>query len=106
MAKSEQKIRIVIKSYDHHLVDDSSRNIIDAVERVGGGLVSGPIPLPTRTKKFSVLKSTNCNKNAFEQFEMRTHKRIIDISEVSGNLVSTLQQLQMPSGVNIELKMI
>jgi small subunit ribosomal protein S10 len=105
MAKSTQKIRIIIKSYDHHLTNDASKNIIDALERTGA-TVSGPIPLPTKIKKFSVLRSTNVNKTSFEQFEIRTHKRIIDIAESNSDTIPTLQQLQMPSGLDIEIKML
>ena len=85
------------------LVTDASKTIIDALERVGA-IVAGPIPLPTKIKKFSVLRSTNCNKKAFEQFEIRTHKRIIDINESTNQTIPTLQSLQLPSGVDIELK--
>lgn len=105
MAKTAQKIRIVIKSFDHHLTNEASKNIIEAIERTGA-VFAGPIPLPTRIKKFSVLRSTNVNKDSFEQFEIRTHKRIIDINESNSDTIPTLQQLQMPSGVDIELKML
>ena len=104
MAKSTQKIRIVIRSYDHHLTNDAAKNILEAVERTGA-MVAGPIPLPTKIKKFSVLRSTNNNKKAFEQFEIRTHKRIIDINESTAETIPTLQSLQLASGVDIELKM-
>lgn len=104
-SSTSQKIRIVIKSYDHHLSNDASKNILEALERAGA-VFSGPIPMPTRIRKFSLLRSTNCSKNSFEQFEIRTHKRIIDIVESSPDTVAVLQQLQMPSGVDIELKML
>jgi len=105
MAKNQQKIRIVIHSYDHNLVDETARNIIDAVERTGA-LVAGPIPLPTKIKKFSVLRSTNNNKKSFEQFEIRMHKRILDIHESNPETIPTLQSMQISSGVDIELKIL
>ncbi len=100
----QQKIRIIIRSYDHHLLDEAAKDILETLERTGA-TVAGPIPLPTRIRKFSVLRSTNCNKNAFEQFEMRTHKRIIDINESTPQTIPTLQSLTLPTGVDIELKM-
>lgn len=105
MAKTAQKIRIVIRSYDHHMLDEAAKNIIEALERVGA-IIAGPIPLPTKIKKFSVLKSTNNNKDAFEQFEIRTHKRLVDINESTAQTIPTLQSMQMPSGVDIEMKML
>ena len=105
MSKKAQKIRIIIRSYDHHMLDDAAKNIMEALERVGA-IIAGPIPLPTKIKKFSVLRSTNNNKNSFEQFEMRTHKRIIDINESSAQTIPTLQSMQMASGVDIEMKML
>ena len=83
----------------------SVTNAISSVIIVGA-IIAGPIPLPTKIKKFSVLKSTNNNKNSFEQFEMRTHKRIIDINESSAQTIPTLQSMQMASGVDIEMKML
>ncbi|PCI25743.1 30S ribosomal protein S10 [Candidatus Peregrinibacteria bacterium] len=103
--KATQKLRIIIKSYDHHIVDDSAKNILEALERTSA-LIAGPIPLPTRIRKFSLLRSTNCNKDSFEQFEVRVHKRIIDVNESSADTITTLQSLKMPSGVDIELKML
>ena len=103
--KAAQKIRIIIRSFDHNLIDEASKSIIDAVERTDA-VVAGPIPLPTKIKKFTVLRSTNNNKKANEQFEIRTHKRLIDINESTAQTVPTLQSLQMPSGVDIELKML
>lgn len=105
MAQLAQKIRIVVKSYDHKMVNDVVKSIIEAVDKTGA-VIAGPIPLPTAIKKFSVLRSTNNNKKAFEQFEIRTHKRIIDINESSQETIPTLQSLQIPSGVDIELKIL
>jgi len=101
--KNVTKTRIVIRAYDHHLVDDAAKNIIESVERTGA-VVSGPVPMPTKIKKFSVLRSTNVNKKSFEQFEIRIHKRIIDINEPNSETIPTLKSLNMPSGVDIEMK--
>ncbi len=105
MAKSTQKIRIIIRSYDHTMIDKAAKEIIEAVE-ADGAVVAGPIPLPTKIKKISVLKSTFVNKSSFDQYEMRTHKRIIDINEPTKETIPTLQSLNMPSGIDIELKML
>lgn len=106
MAKAtEQKIRIIVKSFDHRVINDAVKLIIEALERTNA-VFAGPIPMPTRTKKFSVLRSTNNNKKAFEQFEIRTHKRVLDINESSAQTIPSLQSLQLPSGVEVELKIL
>jgi|SRR3989338_1094504 len=105
MAVSAQKIRIKIKAFDHKVADDSTRLIIETAERTGA-LVAGPIPLPTKIEKFTVNRSTFVHKNSREQFEMRTHKRLIDITESTPATIDALTNLSLPAGVDIEIKMI
>lgn len=99
-----QKIRIRLKAYDHRLLDQSAQQIVETAERTGAQ-VAGPIPLPTKTKKFTVLTSPNIDKDAREQFEMRTHRRLIDILEPTSKTVDALTRLSMPAGVDIEIKL-
>jgi small subunit ribosomal protein S10 len=99
------KIRIKIKAYDHRVIDSATNMIIEAIERTGA-LIAGPIPLPTRIKKFTILRSTFVNKNSREQFEIRTHKRIIDITESTSKTVDALSNITLPAGVEIEVKML
>jgi len=101
---THQKIRIKIKAFDHKVIDETAKLIIDTAERTGA-VIAGPIPLPTKTDKFTVNKSTFVHKPSREQFEMRTHKRIIDISEVAPKTIESLQNLSLPAGVEIEIKM-
>lgn len=101
----KQKIRIKIKSFDHKVIDETSKLIIDNAVRTGA-IVAGPIPLPTKIDKFTVLKSTFVHKNAREQFEMRTHSRLIDITESTPHTIETLSNLSLPAGVEIEIKML
>lgn len=103
--KAAHKIRIKIRAYDHKVVDQSARSIIEAAERTGA-LVAGPIPLPTRIKKYTVLRSTFVHKNSREQFEMRTHKRLIDILEATSKTIDALSNLSLPAGADIEIKMV
>ena len=98
-----QKIRIKLKSYDHNLVDKSSEKIVRAVKTTGA-IVSGPIPLPTVKEKFTVLRSPHVNKKSREQFEIRTHKRLIYISDSTPKTIEALSKLHMPAGVDIQLK--
>lgn len=98
------KVRIVLKSFDHTLIDEAARTIIGAAER-GGAIVAGPIPLPVKIKRFTVNKSTFVNKTSREQFEIRTHKRIIDLSETTPKTVESLSSLHLPSGVEVSIKM-
>lgn len=98
-----QKIRIKLKSYDHHLVDKSAEKIVKTV-KVTGAVVSGPIPLPTEKKIFTVLKSPHVNKKARDQFELCSHKRLIDIYSSSAKTVDALMKLELPSGVDVEIK--
>ncbi len=105
MAVSGQKIRIKLKAYDHMILDDCVKMIIETAEKTGA-IIAGPIPLPTQLDKFTVLRSTFVHKNAREQFEMRTHRRLIDITESTPKTVEALGSLNLPSGVEIEIKMI
>lgn len=105
MAKSAQKIRIKIHAFDHKVIDDTARMIIDTAERTGA-LVAGPIPLPTHIKKVTVNKSTFVHKDSREQFEIRTHKRLIDITECNPKTIDSLSNLNLPAGVDIEIKML
>ena len=98
-----QKIRIKLKSYDHNLVDKSAEKIVKTV-RMTGAVVSGPIPLPMQRKIFTVNRSTFVNKKSREQFEMRTHKRLIDIIEPSTEVMNALMALELSAGVDVEIK--
>lgn len=98
-----QKIRIKLKSYDHNLVDKSAEKIVRTVKATGA-IVSGPIPLPTHKRIFTVNRSTFVNKKSREQFEMRTHKRLIDIFEPSSEVMDSLMKLELPAGVDVEIK--
>ena len=101
---AKQKIRIKLKSFDHRVIDQSASQIVDAVERTGA-VVVGPVPLPTHIKKFSVIRSTFIDKDSQEQFEIRTHKRIIDIVETTSKTIDALTRLNLPSGVEIDIKL-
>ena len=98
-----QKIRIRLQAYDHRILDNSTLMIIDTVKRIGGKF-SGPIPLPTEINKYCVLRSPHVDKKSREEFEMRTHKRLIDSLEPSTKTIDALMHLDLPSGVDIELK--
>lgn len=98
-----QKIRIKLKSFDHTLVDKSAEKIVKAVKATGA-VVSGPIPLPTKIEKFTVLRSPHVNKKAREQFQLCTYKRLIDIYSSSPKTVDALMKLELPSGVDVEIK--
>ena len=98
-----QKIRIKLKSYDHNLVDKSAEKIVKTVKSTGA-VVTGPIPLPTHKKIFTVLRSPHVNKKSREQFESRTHKRLIDIIEPTPQTVEALMKLDLASGVDVEIK--
>lgn len=102
---TKQKIRIKIKAFDHKVIDETAKLIIDTAERTGA-VIAGPIPLPTKIDKFTVNKSTFVHKPSREQFEMRTHKRLIDITEVAPKTIESLQNLSLPAGVEIEIKML
>lgn len=100
----KQKIRIKLKGYDHKLVDQSAQQIVEAVERTGA-VVTGPVPLPTHIQRFSVIRSTFIDRDSQEQFEIRTHKRLIDIVETTSKTVDALTKLNLPSGVDIDIKL-
>ena len=100
---AKQKIRIKLKGYDHKIVDQSAKQIVDAVERTGAVIV-GPVPLPTHIQKFSVIRSPFIDKDSQEQFEIRTHKWLIDIVETTSKTIDALTKLNLPSGVEIDIK--
>ena len=103
MAKQE-RIRIRLKAYDHKTLDQSAAKIVDTAKRTGA-MVSGPIPLTTEKNIFTILRSPHVNKDSREQFELRTHKRLIDILEASNKTVDALTRLDLPAGVDIEIKL-
>jgi len=98
------KLRLRIKSYDHKLLDRSTRQIIDIAKRNGAETI-GPIPLPTEVRKYTVNRSTFVHKDSREQFEMRTHKRLVDILNPNQKIVEALSSVNLPAGVEIEIKM-
>jgi len=98
-----QRIRIKLKSYDYNLVDKSAQKIVKTVKSTGA-VVSGPIPLPTNKKIFTVLKSPHVNKKSREQFELNSYKRLLDIYSTSTNTIDALMKLELPSGVEVEIK--
>ena len=103
--EEQEKIRLRIKAYDSKLIDSSAKQIVDIAKRNDAEVI-GPIPLPTETKKYTVNRSTFVHKNSREQFELRIHKRLIDILNPNQGLIQSLSQLNLPSGVDIEIKMI
>lgn len=100
----KQKIRIKIKAFDHKIIDQSTKTIVDTAQR-SGAQVFGPIPLPTEKKKYTVNRSTFINKTARDQYEMRIHKRLIDLLEPSAKTIEDLTSLSLPAGVDVEIKM-
>ncbi len=104
-AASTQRIRITLKAFDHTIIDKAVKMIIETAERTGA-IIAGPIPLPTKIKKFTVNRSTFVSKNAREQFEMRIHKRMIDLRETTASTIEALTSLSLPAGVDIEIKML
>jgi small subunit ribosomal protein S10 len=98
-----QKIRVRLRGFDVKLLDQSTKSIVGTVQR-SGAKISGPVPLPTRIEKFTVLRSPHVNKKAREQFEMRTHKRLIDILDPTSDTIEALMQLELPAGVDVEIK--
>lgn len=97
------KIRIKLRAYDHRLLDQSTREIVAAAQRTGAG-VKGPIPLPTNISKLTVLRGPHIDKKSREQFETRTHKRLMDITNPSASTVDALMKLVLPAGVDVEIK--
>jgi len=102
--ETKQKIRIKIRAYDHKIIDQSTRTIIETAKRTGAE-VFGPIPLPTEKKKYTVLKSSFVHKDARSQYEMRVHKRLLDILNPSAKTIESLTNLNLPAGVDVEIKM-
>lgn len=101
---NKQRIRIKLKAYDNKIIDESVKQIIDTAQR-SGAKVAGPIPLPTERNPITVLRASNIDKNSREQFEMRTHKRLIDILEPNAKTIDNLMNISLPAGVDIEIKM-
>lgn len=104
MAAVKEKIRIRLKAYDHVLIDQSAEKIVETAKRTGA-TVSGPIPLPTKKEIVTILRAVHKYKDSREQFEIRTHKRLIDILSPSQKTVETLMRLDLPAGVDIEIKL-
>ena len=100
----QQKIRIVLRGYDHKIVDVSARQIVEEAERTGAG-VAGPVPLPTSIKRFCVIRSPHVDKDSREHFELRSHKRLIDILDPSSKTIDALTRLTVPAGVDISIKL-
>lgn len=101
--QNKQKIRIKIRGYDYRILDKSVKHIIDTVERSGAKAI-GPIPLPTEIRKMTVQKSTFVHKDSRDQFEIRVHKRIIDVVEMTGRTIDQLMNIELPAGIDIEIK--
>ena len=100
---TKQKIRIRLKAFDYKLIDQSAAEIVDTAKRTGA-IVKGPVPLPTRMKRFDILRSPHVNKKSREQFQLCTHKRLLDIYTSSSRTVDALSKLDLPSGVEVEIK--
>ena len=100
----EQNIRIRLKAYDHRVLDSSAKEILETAKRTGAD-VCGPIPLPTRIEKFTVLRSPHVNKKSREQFEIRTHKRLLDIVDPTPQTVDALMKLDLAAGVDVEIRL-
>lgn len=101
---SNKKVRIRLKAYDHRVLDNAATKIVETVKRSGGD-ISGPVPLPTEIEKYTILRAVHKYKDSREQFEMRTHKRLIDIKNPSKETIDALTHLDLPSGVDIEIKL-
>ena len=104
MANAAGTIRIRLKAYDHEVIDQSAKKIVETVLRTQAK-VRGPVPLPTEIRKYTVIRSPHVDKDSREHFEMRVHKRLIDIVEMTGKTVDSLQRLEVPAGVEIEIKL-
>ena len=103
MAQAQQKIRIKLMAYDHRLLDLSAEEIVETAKRTGA-MVAGPIPLPTRREIFTVLRSPHVDKKSREQFQIKTHKRILDIVNPTSKTIDALKKLDLPAGVYVEIK--
>mgnify|MGYP001603206054 CR=1 FL=1 len=102
--EAKQRIRIKILAYDHKIIDQSTRTIIETAQRSGGNIV-GPVPLPTEKRKFTVNKSTFVHKDSRDQYEMRIHKRLVDIIDPTPKTIDSFMSLNLPAGVDVEIKM-
>lgn len=100
----DQKIRIKLRAYDHKLLDHSVKEIVETAQRTGAR-IAGPIPLPTKISKFTILRSPHVDKKSREQFEIRTHKRIIDIYDPTPDTIDSLMKLELAAGVDVEIKL-
>lgn len=101
---ARQKIRIRLKAYDHRLLDQSAAQIVETAERSGARVI-GPVPLPTRIEKFTVMRSSFIDKDSRDQWEIRTHKRLIDVVDPDAKTIDNLMKLNLPAGVDIEIKL-
>ena len=101
---TQEKIRIRLKAYDHRVLDESAKRIVETAERTGSK-VAGPVPLPTKVERFTVRRSTFVHKDSHEHFEIRTHKRLIDVIEPDDKTIDSLMRLNLPAGVDIEIKL-
>ena len=101
---AKQKLRIRLKAYDHRVLDQSARLIVETAERTGAGVV-GPVPLPTKIERFTVQRSPFVDKDSQEHFEIRTHNRLIDVVDPDSKTIDTLMRLNLPAGVDIEIKL-
>lgn len=102
--EGSQRIRIKIKAYDHKIIDQSAKQIVETAQRTGAQVL-GPIPLPTENSKYTVIRASFAHKDSREQFEMRVHKRLIDIQQPTAKTIDSLMNLNLPSGVDVEIKM-
>ena len=101
---ADQKIRIRLKAFDYKLIDQSSAEIVETAKRTGA-IVKGPVPLPTRLQRFNILRSPHVNKTSRDQFEIRTHQRLMDIVDPTDKTVDALMKLDLPAGVDVEIKL-
>ena len=104
MASLKERIRIRLKAYDHRVLDQSTTEIVDTAKRTGA-VVKGPVPLPTRIQRFDILRSPHVNKTSRDQFEIRTHQRLMDIVDPTDKTVDALMKLDLPAGVDVEIKL-
>ena len=104
MAANNQNIRIRLKAFDHRLIDRSAREIVDTAKRTGA-TVKGPIPLPTKIERYTILISPHVNKNARDQYELLTHKRLMDIVDPTDKTVDALMRLELPAGVDVQIRL-
>ena len=101
---TNQRMRVILKAYDHQLINSAAKKIVDSVKK-NGGAVSGPVPLPTKKEVVTILRAVHKYKDSREQFEQRTHKRLIDILNPSSKITESLQKMDLPAGVYVEIKM-